>query len=849
MIHNLRDFLRLLGIAYKRRPVGLTQDEFDSIRARSNDSPLFSEQVQRYLAGDPKPYARLSARAMAQERIRAYQGMGNVHDPLLAGPRLRTKEWLEEQKFFLEKFQGALSEIYPAKQAELLSWVHESVLKPEDKAVLQTYIPFFFDKYSGGATGALNLFRAMAWADLVPQGQLDDRSEKQKNLLGGLLEAAKAYEGEATKYYAPQDYSCMPGLDERVLDVMTGVRLSLELPVALKDQSPQKRYIAASIDPFVAAKNAIGPKPTELFYALYLHARYPEGFTIETQPAAQIQLYPKDSEQYTEALSDYKKKIEENINRYRIDVALNRIDRSLESLLRPYFQIPTEDEKTDQNPLTVLEGDALQEAISQKFESLYERYQGQVFTGHTVEQAQKLPIPESLQGLVESQLDHSCFAIQPVRESELEDSKAILQEMSLCSGLEADFLESLCRMSGGLEDSLLGAFEAQTDRGDGVSKELCAREGLGAQIRTILQKLNRLHNALAPEDRAHSALTSHFQVWLATQIRSMNASDAAFIASEEQYLRILKCIAHSGGRNCRLWRTEVGESLLFLAVEQGKTKFVRHVLSQNPAQISVRDRRSFLKETLLHRATSYGHKDMTEFLIQCGGADLYKMQDSIGNTGLHWALQQGHKDIAYLLIQNCGLELCKLSDQRGKTSLHWAIQEGHEDIARLLIQKGGSELYKLPDNEGGTALHWAARKGYREIVQLLIQKGGFELYKLPDNEGQTALHYAAIRGRKDIVDLFIPNENTELWKKVEDSDKIVYPVMKFSRSGKLLDSALPLSRSFLMSCAKEKAPSQEARRFMREESRLETCFKKIEPTIEDIVKVDGTGSCLFTTGL
>ncbi len=71
----------------------------------------------------------------------------------------------------------------------------------------------------------------------------------------------------------------------------------LEPPVVLENESPQKRYIAASIDPFVT-RDATGPKPTELFYALYLHGRYPQGFTSASQSASQMRLYSEDSEQY-----------------------------------------------------------------------------------------------------------------------------------------------------------------------------------------------------------------------------------------------------------------------------------------------------------------------------------------------------------------------------------------------------------------------------------------------------------------------------------------------------------------------------------------------------------------------
>ncbi len=725
MIHNLRDFLRLLDAAYKRNPVGFTPQEFHSIRTLSNFSLLFLEQVQRYLSGDPKPYARLSARAMAQERVRpqASQAMGNVHDHLLKGPRLRTQEWLEEQSLFPkeEESQKKLKTYLYDKQKELLNWVRESVLTSEDKAVLRAYIPFFFYKYSGRHEGALNLFRAMAWADQVLERQSDDRSAKKHNLLGGLLEAAKAYEGESEKFYTPHDYTCMRGLDERVLDVMTGVRLSLEPPVALEHESPQKRYIAASIDPFVT-RDATGPKPTDLFYALYVHAKYPEGFTIESQPAIQIQLHPKDSKKYTKALAAYEQKIQADIEQYR-SAPSEGAKAALKSPLKPYF-MELEDS------IAFLEKNSLREAISQKFASLYEQYQGQIFAGYeregdTLETVRsRLPIPLSLKSLVEP----TPYCVSTTLKSqgpELQNSEEILQAMSAFSGLEEDFLESLCRLSGGLEESLLGVLEAQRERGDGVSQALFTREGLQDQLQPALQEMDHLYSQLSFSDLGHTARRASFQDWLrgkmSRKIGSIQFPYGNFIASEAQYLRIWESITDEGL-----------ERLLSPAVEQGKTAFVRKILEKHPNWISPRELASYAKPreffnnntqnvTLFHQAIYYDHKDIAEFLIQKGGIDFSNIPDIDGCPILHWAAQHGRKNIAKLLIEKSGENLWKIKDNMGNTALHWAVRSGNKDMVELLINQGGIELFCIKDTSGKMALDytWNIKSKNLESIKIV----------------------------------------------------------------------------------------------------------------------------------
>ena len=113
MIHNFHDFLDMMEANALK--------DFASMRALCEQSPLFKEQVQRYIAENPKKYARFSEQALAIERALARelalpqaqnQGMGNVHDPLLTGPRTRTSEWLLAQSNVRKAVQSTYFTLY-----------------------------------------------------------------------------------------------------------------------------------------------------------------------------------------------------------------------------------------------------------------------------------------------------------------------------------------------------------------------------------------------------------------------------------------------------------------------------------------------------------------------------------------------------------------------------------------------------------------------------------------------------------------------------------------------------------------------------------------------------------------
>jgi len=88
--------------------------------------------------------------------------------------------------------------------------------------------------------------------------------------------------------------------------------------------------------------------------------------------------------------------------------------------------------------------------------------------------------------------------------------------------------------------------------------------------------------------------------------------------------------------------------------------------------------------------------------IKEGGANLDAM-DYDGRTALHVASSYGHKDVVQWLLDN-EADPCKC-DNFGLTPLNEAQRHAHESVARLLASKGGglSRLGELKISSPGSA--------------------------------------------------------------------------------------------------------------------------------------------------
>jgi len=118
------------------------------------------------------------------------------------------------------------------------------------------------------------------------------------------------------------------------------------------------------------------------------------------------------------------------------------------------------------------------------------------------------------------------------------------------------------------------------------------------------------------------------------------------------------------------------------AARKGDIKAVKHHLD---AGVDVNLKDEFGKQTPLHEAATYGHKEVAELLI-AKGADV-NAKDDDGVTPLFDAALLGHTAIAELLIEK-GADV-NAKDMGGKTALDKAIINDETKIADLLRKHGG----------------------------------------------------------------------------------------------------------------------------------------------------------------
>ncbi len=139
--------------------------------------------------------------------------------------------------------------------------------------------------------------------------------------------------------------------------------------------------------------------------------------------------------------------------------------------------------------------------------------------------------------------------------------------------------------------------------------------------------------------------------------------------------------------------------------------------------------------TPLHAAAGGGHKDMVEFLIECG-ADVNLQRRSYKETALHSAASGNNKDIVELLIARGACVDAR--DGSGETPLGQAASEGYLEIAQVLTSAGAN--VNIRDRYGFSPLWRAANRGRLKIAQVLISAGAD--VNAPDNKGRTPLDMA-----------------------------------------------------------------------------------------------------------
>lgn len=174
---------------------------------------------------------------------------------------------------------------------QLLSW--PEILADTE---LTAYVNFLFEHFEKADSTTLY------WP--VCLSEWAGRAVDKEPFIGALRDSQKAYEEDSSEAtYENKTYSCMIGLEQRIGQFYDYLYREEELP--FEEQPLAVQYVKAVTQPFVESCAEQNLKPTELFYALYLEARF-GSYEVENRQTCEhvIEIpaseYPALREQYAQ---------------------------------------------------------------------------------------------------------------------------------------------------------------------------------------------------------------------------------------------------------------------------------------------------------------------------------------------------------------------------------------------------------------------------------------------------------------------------------------------------------------------------------------------------------------------
>jgi ankyrin repeat protein len=166
----------------------------------------------------------------------------------------------------------------------------------------------------------------------------------------------------------------------------------------------------------------------------------------------------------------------------------------------------------------------------------------------------------------------------------------------------------------------------------------------------------------------------------------------------------------------------------------GKVEAVRVLLE---AGADVR-KSNGIGQTPLHLASSKGHLEIVQALLEAGaGADVRK-GDKVGDSPISRACKGKHFEVFRALVE-AGGDVNKL-DSRGKTALHSASYHGLTEGVRYLCVERGDVNKSTTDGHGHTPLTLASVNGEVEAARVLLEAGADVSER--NSEGRTPLYLA-----------------------------------------------------------------------------------------------------------
>ena len=239
----------------------------------------------------------------------------------------------------------------------------------------------------------------------------------------------------------------------------------------------------------------------------------------------------------------------------------------------------------------------------------------------------------------------------------------------------------------------------------------------------------------------------------------------------------------------RVINPAMGKVYLDLACQTGDVALVELLLKRG---IDPNERVSNTNATTLHLATTMGHLDIVEFLLE-NKADV-NLVNRFGETSVHNAVDFGHANVLRVLLahpnqkcinsvtykrQNYGdlREIVNVTALEISVSQHdvacteillqnaaqynqeiaslcfcLALDEDHIGLAKLLVEQG-FDIYKGFGLNQRTVLHDAAIKGSRAVAEQLLDLGAD--VNARDKNQMTPIQYASQKAHAHIVEFFL----------------------------------------------------------------------------------------------
>ena len=122
---------------------------------------------------------------------------------------------------------------------------------------------------------------------------------------------------------------------------------------------------------------------------------------------------------------------------------------------------------------------------------------------------------------------------------------------------------------------------------------------------------------------------------------------------------------------------------------------------------------------------------------------MYNYVSYYSDTPLHAASSDGHYEVVEYLLQAGALATVNAKSKDGWTATWKGARGGHLEVVRILVSKGADT--NIADNEGLTPLYVAAESGHLQVVQVLLDNGA--KVNQPSNGNITPLAAATASNR------------------------------------------------------------------------------------------------------